>query len=169
MNEAPIIKPFCKICNTRLPRDDFELCDVCLGFEQTSEPPKPEPPPLYTCQTCGEKFESYKVGNRFAKKICWPCLKKKKESGKIRRPKKAEPMLEYREPENVVEHFEPEDLAANPLIVTLDFSAYPWALEWLNDSDNHYQSPTELMVREIAEKVPADWLKNYLLNNGARV
>ena len=70
--------------------------------------------------------------------------------------------------------------SVNPVImppnlntVTLDFSRCPWVLEWLRDERDDEQLGMEMIipgnleqsiVLEMAEKVPADWLKLWMLD-----
>jgi len=142
----------------------MEICDVCLGVEKAQPAPEPSPPsPMCVCQECGEEFEPYKNGPILVKKVCWQCVKKKKEkptSKKRGRPKKENPPVEMQ-----TQGYECAIPAHDPLTVTLDFSRYPWALEYLKITCNG-NDPALQLVREFAVTVPAEWLKDHLLNDG---
>jgi hypothetical protein len=48
-------------------------------------------------------------------------------------------------------------------IVTMDFSPYPWALDWLKGHMNGNPDVGAALVRECAERVPPEWLKAHLM------
>jgi hypothetical protein len=61
--------------------------------------------------------------------------------------------------------FAPRDTPTQTVI--LDFGRCSWALTWIRSCVSEGQTLEDVLVREIAEKVPGDWLKAHLLD-GAR-
>jgi hypothetical protein len=146
-------KKRCELCLKEFEPDRHvqKLCQECLGIAPYPLSEVPDPPPtesfIVNCQNCGVEFDPYRNGKAMQKKFCRPCMTSKRKktfrSNAIRR-----------EPNYLGKH-----------CVVLEFTRFPWALAWLKAQNEQFDmSIEEALLLEIASKVPAEWLKDHLLN-----
>jgi hypothetical protein len=190
MSETAAERLPCKLCGG--PVEWGQLCNTCKSIEPY---PVTGIANVDTCmcQECDALFAPYKQGRSMITKMCWPCLSAKKKQtwnknkaireGRVN-PTNTEKTLPF--VEKIEESKQDPGWHVNPVImspplpkldvvaslkkrlpdrvIVLDFKQFPWALAWVKD---HYETehPEEHLVREIAEKVVPDWLKEYLLND----
>ena len=130
----------CKLCSKPLPKDHpehLEICNQCMSIGpaiawNTLQSSKIH---NYTCPNCGKSHAGYKNG-RYISATCRECVRDKREATRLRKLHEG-------------------------MLVTLDFTPYPWALAWLRE---HVIGDVAInLVLEIAHKVPADFVKNWLM------
>lgn len=72
------------------------------------------------CSECGDSFETYRRGPTMVTKICFPCLNEKISKSRVNKPRR---------------HTVPVDASPqHPIMVDLDFTAYPELFQSLSDS-----------------------------------
>ena len=152
---------FCILCGERHAVNG-ELCDVCKGFEAPNKNKIEDE----ECQDCGEWFEPWIMGLHLQRKLCRECMTKKRIA--TRRANSRKNPTKDAKTLPLVKKTGKFDLVAAikkhmpDRVVVLDFSNYSWVLAWLNETlDPDFLA--EELLREQAEKVPAEWLKKYLL------
>jgi hypothetical protein len=160
-----------------------QLCDSCKGFEADVIPsvartvqPSPQVSPEsesgselkleaseYVCPTCNKKHAGTVMGGRLVTSKCSECIKAKREDTRRMRLATQKRLAAVGE-ESELPKF--DVMAAlrrrlNDKMVLLDFSECEWILCWLREQTE--STPSELLLRELASKVPAEWLKTHLL------
>lgn len=154
----------CPLCHKHPIRESCDICNTCMGFPVYEEEKKME---KCTCKDCGKEFEPYKTGAWMVRNMCWDCMRSKKLKSYAATKKKIKELLK-KEAEAVVTPepvSEPSPGPTNGHTVTLDFSRYPWALDYAKYAYAGDELAVQL-VRDFAEQVPSEWLKNHLMDGG---
>jgi hypothetical protein len=159
----------CRICGGALPEDYLgSVCRVCLGFEDA---------PNLVCPDCGERFEPWRNGRFLVVARCKTCLTTKrvatvravwaknggkKPGGRHKGPKPNQVQSEETKAVQYVWSVNPGIMEPPNLnTITLDFTAAPEVLEWLQS--HHDDIPGHIMGLIMLE-IPTDVCKRWVLD-----
>jgi hypothetical protein len=162
----------CRICGATLPEDYLgSVCRVCLGFDKTKDAAIVD----YICPDCGRSFEPWRNGRFLVKARCKTCL----TTNRIKTVKAVwaknggkKPGGRHRK-HNQVQSEETKDVryewSVNPVImepanlntVTIDFTAAPEVLAWLQ---SHHDDIQGHIMGLIMLEIPTDVCKRWVLD-----
>lgn len=149
INEGTHERLGCSFCGSEVTYG--QLCDKCKDL-------KPWNAETWICENCGNRFEEWKRGPHWMRRLCKNCLSRKPKP--VDKPS-------FTLPPNAPQ-FDPVEALKKRLgdnMVLLDFSKAPWVLKWLKDEwlENPTDDLEETIIVELAGKVRPEWAYDWLI------